>query len=253
MAIQSGLGLAFPDAYRDIPWIKATWFGNDLVTLAIAVPLLAVSPRLARRGSARARLLWFGALGYAAYNGAFYLLGAALNVYFPLYVTTCVLAGAALIQAFSGADAAALAHALSLRAPVRAVGGWFVFVAFGLTAVWLGMWAAHVFAGRPTPVEPEAFRLVAALDTTLMVPALAVGGTLLWRRHDLGVAMAGTAGIQATLYLLVLTLNSALAIAAGRVPAPGELPVWGGLFVPTGIAATALVWHVRRRIHTQSA
>jgi hypothetical protein len=29
MAVQSVLGLRFPGAYRDVEWIKATWFGND--------------------------------------------------------------------------------------------------------------------------------------------------------------------------------------------------------------------------------
>jgi hypothetical protein len=40
------------------------------------------------------------------------------------------------------------------------------------------MWTAYVFAGRPTPVDPEAFKIVAALDLSLMVPALTVGGIL---------------------------------------------------------------------------
>jgi hypothetical protein len=35
------------------------------------------------------------------------------------------------------------------------------------------MWAAYAFAGRPTPIEPEAFKVVAALDLCLMGPALA--------------------------------------------------------------------------------
>ena len=33
MVVQSMLGLLFPGEYRDAEWIKATWFGNDCVTL----------------------------------------------------------------------------------------------------------------------------------------------------------------------------------------------------------------------------
>ena len=29
MAVQSVLGLVFPEQYRDVEWIRATWFGND--------------------------------------------------------------------------------------------------------------------------------------------------------------------------------------------------------------------------------
>jgi len=43
MAVQSVLGLLFQRPYRDVEWIKATWFGNDWVTLVAAVPLLVVA------------------------------------------------------------------------------------------------------------------------------------------------------------------------------------------------------------------
>ena len=41
---------------------------------------------MARSGSLRGELLWLGATGYVVYNYAFYLFGAALNPFFPLYV-----------------------------------------------------------------------------------------------------------------------------------------------------------------------
>jgi hypothetical protein len=116
-----------------------------------------------------------------------------------------------------------------------------VFVAAGLAVVWSGTWAAYIFAGRPTPVEPEAFRLIAALDLVLMVPALTVGGVLLWRRRPAGPAVATIAAMQAALYLLVLSVNSVVMISRGLAEAPGELPVWGSLLVPTGAVATILV------------
>jgi hypothetical protein len=102
------------------------------------------------------------------------------------------------------------------------------------------MWAAYVFAGRPTPIEPEAFQLVAALDITVMVPALASGGVLLWRRNGWGYIVAAIAGIQGSLYLLVLSTNSVVLIIRGLAEAPGELFQWGPLAVTT-IAATALL------------
>jgi hypothetical protein len=115
-----------------------------------------------------------------------------------------------------------------------------VFTAAGLTAVWAGAWAAYAFAGRPTPIETEAFKLVAALDLSLMVPALAAGGVLLWRRSNWGYVMATVAGIQASLYLVVLTIGSVVMIRRGLAEAPGEVPVWGTLALLT-IAATAVL------------
>jgi hypothetical protein len=66
------------------------------------------------------------------------------------------------------------------------------------------VWAAYIFAGRPTPVEPEAFKVVAALDLSLMVPALITGAVWLWRRAAWGYVVASVASIQGALYLLVL-------------------------------------------------
>lgn len=239
MALQALLGLVASGAYRDVAWIKATWFGNDLVTLVIAVPLLLVAMWFASRGSTRGRLAWLGILGYAVYNYTYYVLGAALNVFFALYVLTFVVAVASLILGLAGTDTVSVARAFSVRTPARAIGGYYVFFAIGLSVVWLGTWAAYAFAGRPTPVETEAFHLVAALDMTLMVPALLTGGVLLWLRKPWGYVVAAVAGVQASLYLLVLLVSSVVAISRSILAAPGELPIWGTLLVLT---TTATIW-----------
>lgn len=245
MAAQAVLGRLFEGQYRDVAWIRATWFGNDLVTLSLAVPLLVTALVLVRRRSVRALILWLGVLGYSAYNYAYYMLGAALNAFFPLYVLLLVLSVVTLILVLSRVDASQVAAALRAKTPVRAIGGYLVFVAVGLSLVWFGMWAAYVFAGRPTPVESEAFKLVAALDTSIMVPLMAFGGVLLWRRNAWGGIVAGIAGIQGSLYLIVLSVNASVAIGRGLVKAPGELPVWGVLAVATTIATAAMLGGVK--------
>ena len=111
----------------------------------------------------------------------------------------------ALMLALPRWDIAEMAGRFRPQTPVRFIGGYFTFVGLGLISVWLAMWAAYVFAGRPTPIDSEAFKLVAALDSVLMVPALAIGGMLLWHRRASGYVVAAVAGIQASLYLLVLS------------------------------------------------
>src|SRR4029079_15456895 len=101
IAVQATLGLAAPTLYRDPGWIKATWFGNDWITLVVAAPLLIAAQRAAQAGSIRrelvasgrdnarsirGELVRLGAVAYAGYNDAFYLFGAALNAFFPLYI-----------------------------------------------------------------------------------------------------------------------------------------------------------------------
>lgn len=241
MLAQSLLGLLLSDQYRDVEWIKATWHGNDWITLVAAVPLLSLGLLHTGPESVRGRLLVLGMAGYAVYNYAFYLFGAALNVFFPLYVVGFLLGILTLGHFLWHLDVTVIANALRRDAPVRLVGGYLVFVAVGLTVVWLGMWGAYAFAGRPTPIEPEAFKIVAALDLSLMVPALAVGGVMLWRRISWGYVIATIAAIQGALYLLVLSFNSAISIRRGLVSAPGELLFWGPLTIFTTIAAILLL------------
>ncbi len=40
MTLQALLGLACPTAYRDADWLKATWLGNDWITLLVAAPMM---------------------------------------------------------------------------------------------------------------------------------------------------------------------------------------------------------------------
>ena len=196
---------------------------------------------MAKSGSPRGLLLWLGVTGYAAYNYAFYLFGAALNTFFPLYVASVILAAVTLIIALPQVDAGKIASRFTPRVPAGVLGGYFVFVGIGLSAVWLGMWVGYVFFGRPTPVEPEAFQLVAALDLSVMVPLLVSGGTLLWRKHAWGPVVCAIGGLQASLYLLVLSVNAIVAIRRGLAASPGELPMWGTLLVFTTAATTVVI------------
>ena len=245
MCVQAFFGLAFPKVYRDVEWIRLTWLGNDWVTLVLAVPLLLSALIGTRSGSRRALLLWLGLIGYALYNYAFYLFGAALNAFFLIYVVAVVLAIIVLIILLGHIDAPQIAGGFSSATPVRLIAGSLVFIGTGLACVWLGMWGAYVFAEQPTPVEPEAFKLVAALDLSLMVPALLGGGVLLWQKMPWGYVISAIASVQGALYSFVLSVNSSIAIHRGLTPAPGELPIWGPLAVLTTTTAVVLLAHIR--------
>ncbi|MHA6783093.1 hypothetical protein ACVGOW_19155 [Pseudonocardia saturnea] len=238
MAAQATAGLAVLGPYRDVGWIRAGWVGNDAVTLLVAVPLLVVTIVGVRRGSGRAALAQAGLLGYAGYNYAFYLFGAALNAMFPVYAALVVLSVTAVVGVLAGG--AGSGHGAE-PAGARVAGLVLSGAGAGVALVWLALWAGHVVADRPVPAGPDAFRLVAALDLTVMVPLLVGGGVLLWRRHPRGRLVAVLAGVQASLYLLVLAVNSAAAVLAGSVAAPGELPVWAGLLLPTAGATAVLL------------
>ena len=232
-------GLLWSGAYRDSPRIQAAWLGNDLVTLVVALPLLLVGLVFAKRGETSGRLLVAGVLSYVVYNSAFYLLGATLNIFFPLYAVIFVIGILAFVSMHRTLDSRSVARAFPPDTPARLLGAELFLIGAALCGTWLAMWAAHVFKGVPTPVQPDKFRLVAALDLTCVVPALTIGGGLLWRRKALGYVIAPIGSLFAALYLLVLSAGSAVVIGEGLAQAPGELPIWLGLFVVmVGIAGT---------------
>jgi hypothetical protein len=245
MLLQSAAGLVAPRLYRDAEPIRLLWLGNDAVTLLLVCPLLLLSVSGARSGAPRWQALRTGLVGYAVYNYAFYMLGTVLNAFFLLYVAVFVLSIAALIATLASARPGTSGDPFLPRAPMRAVAGYMMALAGVLALVWTGMWARHVFAAAPLPGGPEMFRLVAAMDLSFMLPALMLGGALLWRRGAWGLPVASLALVQGALYLLVLSVNSLVAVVRGVVPWPGELPVWGTMCVATSIAALALVAGVR--------
>jgi len=222
-AAAAAAGLAVDGLYRDNAFVSAGWRGNDWVTLVVAVPALAGAARLARRGDPRAQLVWLGALDAVLYNFAFYLFGSALNRLFVVYAAIVALAlaaaGFALFVA-AGLGVAELAQVLGF-----AVGG--------------GLPVVVERTGHPTHV-------VAALDLTLVVPYLALGGVLLWRRRPWGVVVAAVLLVKGAIYMLALVATTLSIMAAGFPEAAAELPLWAAIGAGCAAAAWGVVGAVER-------
>jgi hypothetical protein len=69
LSVTAGVGLFVPGIYEaDTAFAAAAFRGTDLVSLVVALPALASSLLLARRGSRRALLVWLGTLAYVTYS-----------------------------------------------------------------------------------------------------------------------------------------------------------------------------------------
>jgi hypothetical protein len=246
MVLQAAIGLLAPSVYRDVALIKAAWYGNDIVTMLIGVPLLAGGLLTARRGSTRGELLWYAALGYGAYNYAYYMYGARLSYVFPLFVAMFVACVWALVLAVATADVPALAARFGAKTPVRTVAAYAGLTGIGLTFAWLGQWGAYVFAGTVPSIGEGPFRLVAAMDLSYMVPPLIVGAVLLARRHAWGYLLTAVSVTQGAAYTAVLTVSSVVAGLRGIPGTMEQVPVWGVWTAVGAAAAVALLWRAER-------
>lgn len=109
---------------------------QDLVTLVVGLPQLAVSALLAYRGSLRGRLLLSGTLGYFLYTYTSMAFGAAYNQLFLVYVALFSLSLYAFVLSMLSFDLAELPRHFSPRLPRRSIAG--VLFAAGTFCCWPG-------------------------------------------------------------------------------------------------------------------
>lgn len=204
MTLESVLGLVVHGLYREQRWAIAALRGNDLVTLALVTPILAVA--LVRRHSGRWGLVWLAGLFYGVYNFAYYAFGTAFNDVFLLHVATLALSLAALVALVANLDVEAVAASAGRRRPPRWIAAYMVVVGGALIAAWGGFSLRFAINGElPKDVmPPSAIHLVYALDMSLLAPAFLAGGVLLWRRQPWGYALGVAVNLFGAAYLIVL-------------------------------------------------
>jgi hypothetical protein len=254
--IAAGGGLLIDDLYRDNPFVRAAWHGADLVTLLVTVPILAAAMAMAARGSMAGRLLWLGMLACLAYGYAYYLFGAAFNAFFLIYVALFAGSGWALAMGLASLDMSRITSGRALRARRLWVAGYMVFVAAGLTTVYVAQSIAFVRTGDVpaiVAITGHPTNLVFALDLSLVAPPLLVGA--FWLRQDRawGYALAVIVNAKGAVYTLSLAVSSVLAVRAGFEDAANELPLWTVLAAGHAAAAIVTVRSLRDDIGAQRA
>ncbi len=222
-------GLFIENLYQDNAFVAAVWRGNDLVTLVIAMPLLLGGLIFSRRGSVRGQFVWLGMLWYMVYNYAYILFGAAFNPFFLLYVALFTLPLYALICALPRIDVEQAGQRFRARTPARWIAGYMVFVAVGLSVVYLIQIGGYVATGELPSIitrTDHPTSIVFALDLSLLVPPLLLGAIWLWQRRAWGYILATILNIKGFGYTLVLAVASLSAARAGFPEAAAEIPLW---------------------------
>ncbi len=249
-AFASAGGLLLDGLYRDNAFVKTTWLGNDAVTLFLAVPILVaamvVSTRKDPKGLQRplgSYLIWMGALDYMLYNYAFYLFGAAFNWFFLVYAALLALSIFALIVGLMNLDVNGISGQVRKEAPVKWIGGYFLFVASGLGLVYLIQSIGFIFTDNVpaiVTITEHPTNVVFALDLTLLIPWLVLGAVWMMKRKPWGYVIAGILNVKGPLYTLVLAINSILVVRAG-ISETSELPLWGTL-TALGLIASVMFY-----------
>lgn len=243
MAVQSFIGLFFPCVYNDSAVVIASYQGNDLITLFVAVPILALTLIFARRGSRRAAYIWVSMLCYAFYNYLFYMFGAVLNDLFLVYIAAFTLSVIALIVAIRDFGFNDVSNDFTPSGLFKFISAFLMIFGLIIGGMWLAQWINFLVTGEP-PVIPgmtEGYKLVATVDFSTQVPALIIASVLLWKNKPSGFILGSILTIANTVYLLVLLAFCPFASRAGVQEAWGGFPLFGSLFVASLVSSVILL------------
>jgi hypothetical protein len=250
MVVQAVLGLFADGLYPEATWAVAALRGNDLISLVVAAPILALALVGSRRApSAASVTAWLGMLFYSVYNYAYYAFGTRFNDVFLLHVAafSCSVAGLVLLGA--SVDAHAVATRLSRGPTARVVAGFSAFVGLALAGAWGTMSVRFALTGQlPEDVmPPEAVHLVYALDIGVLAPAFVTAGVLLWRRVPWGAVLAAAVNVSGAVYLAVLWAVGGFEANAGIAGKTWLSPVAIGSTLACAGAAVAMLRPRRAR------
>jgi hypothetical protein len=248
-AVTSAGGLFISGLYRDNTWVTTQLQGNDLVTLAVATPLLVWALFLLKQDSPRVQLVWLAMLGYMLYNYVFYLYGATFNYFFLLYVALVALSVFALILALTKIDLGEIKQSFRVGTPVKWISGWMLFIAVVLGGMWISQSLAFVFTGKIPQVIINAgsqTSVVFATDLSLLVPFMVVGAILLWKRQGWGYVLGVMLMLKGATYTLALLAMGWFSAQAGTLGDDWSfLPLWAVLCAGCLIATGFLLGNIR--------
>jgi hypothetical protein len=234
-------GILLDSLYKDNgTFTLNAWYGNDQVTLFVALPLLIIAVILSKRGSVRAHLVWLGMLNYILYNYAFYLFGAALNAFFLIYVVLFSLSIISIIYLIVNLEGRKISFREST--PVKGLSIYMFLLALILWFAWIGQWLSFVLNGEfpQIMVNTQSVNyLVAALDLTFVVPVFILAAIYLWRRKGVGYILAVMVNVKGFVYNLVLIVGSIVQEKSGIEGALDLVPLW--IFFSLGCLVSSLI------------
>jgi len=229
--VASGVGLLVPNFYRDDPTLLPQIYGQDLLTLVVAVPVLAVSLHYASRGSLRGYVVWLGITGYLLYTYASYAFMTAFNELYLVYTTLLWLTLITFIGGMTRLDPAALKRDHG-EASVRPYVSFQLLLAVLVALLWLSEILPATLAGT-TPAsiaEPSLpTSVIYSLDLGVVVPAFVLTAHWLRKHRPWGYAFTAVLLVKiATLGGAVLMMVVYMIRDGQAVPIP-QIVIFGTL------------------------
>ncbi|MFC7046499.1 hypothetical protein ACFQH6_14780 [Halobacteriaceae archaeon GCM10025711] len=245
--VATGTGLFVEGFYRDAPVLVPQVLGQDLLTLVVALPALAVGLYAAVRGSLRGYVVWLGVTGYLLYTYASYAFMTAFN---PLYLVYVALFGLTLftfVGAVARVDPRTLQRAVDLGS-VRPYVGYQVLVAVLVGFAWLSELVPASLAGTVPPSIAATglpVNVIYSLDLAVVLPAFVVSAVLLRRRRPWGYVFTGVLLVKGTTLGLAVLSMVVFMLRDGQPVPPSQVVIFSVLSLAGLVLTVRFVRSIR--------
>jgi hypothetical protein len=181
----SAASYSIPDVLGVPPVAQGNPRGTALVIMVLALPSLVTAMFFTRRDSARALVVWLGALAYIVYQSVLVLFATPFNSLFLIYVAMLSAAFWSIVQTV---------HLVAFRArfdgmlAVRSIALYVAVLAVLNAAVWLRAIISAVRSEQPATFldgSGVTTNPVFIQDLAIWLPLLICGAWWLWNRQPL--------------------------------------------------------------------
>jgi len=217
MALGSLAGLLFQSAIYPTEELRRSFTSNDVVNLALGLPLLLGSLWLARRGELIGLLFWPGAIFFVMYNSIAYSMALAFTWMFAFHLGLVILSLITIAGLYANLDAASLSQRLQGAVPRRLAGG----ILAGLGGLFLLLSIGKViglFNGQALSRAEQGVLLADFISTPIWI----IAGVALWRKQAFGYLSGAGVLFQASMLFVGLLVFFLLTPVLTTLPFPTE-------------------------------
>lgn len=196
-----GKGLYYKDSVSGASQAKA----QDIVTLVVGIPFLAISLLLSNKNSLRGKFLLTGTVGYFLYTYTSYSFLTMYNKFFLLYVALMSLSFFCFIINITSNELKELEKHFRQEFPKKYIGISTIIIGIFIGILWLGTILPSI--GKATAeLEHYTTLVIQAMDLGLIVPVAILSGILLLRNKSLGYLLSTVIIIKGVTLLLAIVM-----------------------------------------------
>jgi hypothetical protein len=188
MTAASVLGILYRNVIYPGEDLSIPFISNDILNLALVLPILLGSLWLANHGRLMGLLCWPGALFYVLYTFTAYLLGLPFQALSLFYLSLVMLSAYAIIVIVARIDRERVKQQLAGAVPVRTAGG----ILVGITLIFFIYQIAAIITALLDQRPVGSMQLAQWIDDLVVAsPPLFMAGLLMLKRRAFGY-VAGT-------------------------------------------------------------